>query len=179
LLLKLFSENNDAVIGIVLSPHGIGGLVKVFPYSDYPERIKLLQEVEMIRQSERCIMVIEKASLYGRFWLIKFAGIETREDAQSLGGNRLVIPRHQRLPLPDGHFYHDQLVGLQVYNSDGELLGLVVDIISTGGHDLIMIERAGLSDHKTLIPAVKKFIRQVDLQAERIVVDLPEGLLEL
>jgi 16S rRNA processing protein RimM len=177
--LKLFNENDDVLIGIVVSPHGIGGLAKVFPLTDNPERINLLQEVDLILETERRSVVIEKASLYGRFWLLKFKGIKTREEIQLLGGSKIVIPRSQRLALPDDHFYHDQLVGLKVYNSDGDLLGLIVEVISTGGHDLLMIERAGLSDRKTLVPAVKEFVRQVDLKAKKLVVDLPEGLLEL
>lgn len=175
----MFNENYDVVIGRVLSPHGIGGQVKVFPYSDYPERINLLHEVDLIVGTERRTMIIEKASVYGRFWLVKFKGIETREAVQLLNGGQIVIPNHERVPLPDDHFYHDQLVGLQVFNSEGELLGLIVDIIATGGHDIMIVERAGLTNQQTLIPAVRKFVRLVDLKKGTIVVDLPDGLLDL
>ena len=81
--------------------------------------------------------------------------------------------------LPEGRFYYDQLIGLQIYSPDDELLGLIIDIITTGGHDLFLVEQAGGEGKKALIPAVKKFIRQVDLGAGRIVADLPEGLLDL
>jgi 16S rRNA processing protein RimM len=176
--LKLFNEKEDVEIGRILSPHGVSGYLKVFPYSDIPERISLLQSVDIISESERRSMAIEHASVYGRFWLIKFAGIESREEAQLLGGNRVVISRDERLPLPEGHFYHDQLIGLQVYSSGGEMLGLIIDIIPTAGHDLIMIRKTGHSTSKGLIPAVKRFVRHIDLEAGSIIVDLPEGLLE-
>ncbi|HSW35807.1 MAG TPA: PRC-barrel domain-containing protein, partial [Candidatus Limnocylindrales bacterium] len=60
----------------------------------------------------------------------------------------------------------------------GELLGSISAVISTGGHDLYVLEQAG-QDKKSLIPAVKKFIKQVDLAANRVIVELPEGLLDL
>ena len=177
--MKLFNENDDVVIGEILSPHGIGGMLKVFPYSDFSERIDKLHEAELVRETTRRSMAVEKASLYGRFWLIKFQGVDTREEARRLSGSLLVIPKDKRMYLPEGRFYYDQLIGLQIYSPDDELLGLIIDIITTGGHDLFLVEQAGGEGKKALIPAVKKFIRQVDLGAGRIVADLPEGLLDL
>ena len=81
--------------------------------------------------------------------------------------------------LPEGSFYHDQLIGLQVYSSDGDLLGFISEMVTTGGHDLFLIVRHDREDEKKLIPAVKKFVRQIDLERGRMVVDLPEGLLDL
>ncbi len=178
-LLKLFNEISDAVIGKVLSAHGIGGQVKVFPYSDFPERINLLDQVELLLETERRVFEIEKASVYGRFWLIKFKGIDSRKDAVSIRDSLVLIPKQERMLLPEGSFYHDQLIGLQVYSSDGELLGRVSEMVTTGGHDLFIIERHDRENQKTLIPAVKKFIRRIDLQTGTMIVDLPEGLLDL
>jgi ribosomal 30S subunit maturation factor RimM len=59
------------------------------------------------------------------------------------------------------------------------LIGQIVDIINTGGHDVLQVELIGLENKKALIPAVKKFIIQVDIAAAKMVVELPEGLLEL
>ncbi len=178
-LLKLFNETCDAVIGKVLSPHGVSGHVKVYPYSDFPERINLLVRVELLLDLERRMFEIETASVYGRFWLVKFKGIESREGAARIRGSLVVIPKQGRMPLPEGSYYHDQLIGLQVYTSDGKLLGRICDLLITGGHDLFLIEREDREDRKTLIPAVRKFIRKIDLQAESMVVDLPEGLIDL
>ncbi len=175
----MFNKKEDALIGKVLSPHGTGGILKVFPYSDFPERIKLLETVELILDHGRERMFIERAEVYGRFWLIKFKGVETREDAGRYSGSGLVIPQHERVSLPEGHYYFDQLVGLMVYNSAGVMLGSIIDIISTGGHDLYQVRLDGIEERKVFIPAVKKFVRQVDLSAGIVTVDLPEGLLNL
>ncbi len=179
LLLKLFNKLHDAAIGKIIAPHGLDGTVKVFPYTDWPGRIKYLNKVNLVSQAERCEMFIEKASLSGRFWLIKFRGIDTREDAENIRDMIVAISKHDRLPLEENSYYHDQLVGLDVYIENGERLGIVSDLISTGGHDLLQVDRE-LPDHgKILIPMVKSMIIMVDLQQGKITVKLPDGLLDL
>jgi len=175
----LFSEKHDAVIGKVLSPHGVMGLVKVLPLSDHPERVSLLEEVELLFGSERRTAQVEQASVFGRFWLIKFREIANREDAAGIRDNLVIIPKEERLSLPEDSFYHDQLVGLKVYTSQSCVLGIITDIIRTGGHDLFVIEQHDREGKSHLVPAIKNFIKKVDLKAGSITVDLPEGLLEL
>ncbi len=175
----MFNEKYDAIIGKVLSPHGVAGLVKVFPYSDYPDRVNLLEEVELLLGTVRRTVQVEKASVYGRLWLIKFRGFENREEAVRIRDSLILIPKEDRLALPEDSFYHDQLVGLRVYTAEQELLGIITDIISTGGHDLFVVEQQGSEGKKHLVPAIKRFIVEVDLKAGTITVDLPEGLLEL
>lgn len=177
-MLKLFSDVKEAVIGVVLSPHGVGGMVKVFPYSDFPERIKELDLVGLQKDSWKKEMLIEQASLYGRFWLIKFRGIDNREDAAALREGLLTIPIENRVSLPDDSYYHDQLIGLMVVDSVEKPIGIIVDLLSTGGHDLLIMED-NLDKKRIMIPAVKRFVRQVDCASGKIIVDLPEGLLDL
>ncbi|MDW7739897.1 MAG: ribosome maturation factor RimM [Bacillota bacterium] len=172
-------EKENAAIGKILSPHGTGGLLKVYPYSDFPERLKLLTEVTLVLDARTYHLVVEKGALYGRFWLIKFKGIDTREEAQTLNGSLIMIPLDQRIALPEGSFYHDQLVGLRVYNMEEELLGVITDIIATGGHDVYLVSRKKPGKKDLLIPGVKKIIRQVDLENLKMIVELPEGLLEI
>ncbi len=179
MLLKLFNEQHDAIIGEVLSPHGVAGMVKVFPYSDYPERINMLKQVELLLGSERRTMNIEKASVYGRFWLLKFEGVDDREEAVRIRSGLIIIPKEDRLSLSEDSFYHDQLVGLKVYMPGYGLLGMVTDIVSTGKHDLFVVEQQDGKGKSRMVPAIKRFIKEVDLEAGTITVDLPEGLLEL
>lgn len=154
-------------------------MVKVFPYSDFLERVTLLHEVELLQEEKYRSMIVEKASVYGRFWLVKFSNIDTREEAQGLNGSRVLIPLKERMPLPEDSYYHDQLVGLQVYSIEGVLLGQVTDIVTTGGHDLLIMKPVEDGEKEILIPAVKEIIKNTDLDAGKIIVDLPEGLLDL
>lgn len=177
--LKLFNEKKDALIGKVISPHGVNGMVKVYPYSDYPERVEMLDQVELLKGSERMACQIEKAALYGKYWLIKFKESENRDDAEKIKDTLLVIPKEERIPLPEDSYYHDQLIGLKVYEPEHGLIGQVTDLITTGGHDLLVIEAAGSEKKTHLVPLVKKFICEIRLESGELYVNLPEGLLEL
>lgn len=172
----------EVAIGQVLSPHGIAGMSKVFPYSDYPERCHDLDQVTLELNGRRSRLTVEKASLYGRFWLLKFAGIENREQAANLTGGMLFVSMAERISLPEGSYFFDQITGLKVYTVEGEQLGEIVDVISTGGHDLYVLKQqvaGGAKAKETLLPAVRRFIKQVDPEAGRMVVELPEGLTDL
>jgi len=179
LLLKLFNEEDEVAVGRVLSPHGVTGMVKVYPYSDHPERVSLLDLVALVNEAGRVTYSVEQSAQYGRFWLIKFQGIDTREAAASIGGRLLIIPKEKRLPLPEGSFYHDQLVGLNVYSVDNRFIGVVSDVITTGGHDLLQVRPDQKQKKNILVPAVKKIIKEVNLEKNLVLVELPEGLQDL
>ena len=172
-------NGHEIVLGIIVSPHGTGGLVKVYPYSDFPGRISLLAEVLLEKELSGRLYVVEKGIVHGKYWLVKFKGINSREEAAALRDYLIKIQKDERLPLPSGSYYHDQLVGLLVYSVSGELLGTVEEIRPGGGHDQVLLARAGKDDAYSLIPAVKEFIKQVNLEEGTIVVDLPEGILDL
>ncbi len=179
MLLKLFNEKRDALIGKVMSPHGVAGMVKVYPYSDHPERVELLDQVELLKDSDRFTYQVEKAAHYGKYWLIKFKEVESRNDAESIKDSLLVIPKEDRIPLPEDSYYHDQLIGLKVYNPKQDLIGQVTDLITTGGHDLLVIDAVGSEKKPYLVPLVKKFVDEVRLESGELYVNLPEGLLDI
>lgn len=167
-------------IGKILAPHGIAGLLKVYPYTDFPERCALLNEVTIELNGKRRRKTVEKAVVHGRFWLIKFAGVDTREVAALLTGGVILIPEAERVPLPAGVYYIDHVVGLKVYSVRGELLGRVARVISTGGHDLYAVrKRSRRGGAEFLVPAVKQFVKLIDPDGGKMVVELPDGLLDL
>jgi 16S rRNA processing protein RimM len=174
--------NEDVAIGQILSPHGVAGMSKVYPYTDYPERCHDLDRVTLELNGERSRLKVEKAAIYGRFWLLKFAGIDSREQAGRLTGGLLFIPMADRISLPEGSYFYDQITGLQVYTVAGEQLGEITGVISTGGHDLYVLKQkpdGPAPGREILLPAVRRFIKKIDPAAGRMVVDLPDGLTEL
>lgn len=174
-------QEQAATIGKLLSPHGVAGLVKVLPYSDFPERCRELRRVTVELDGRQSRMTVEKAAVYGRFWLLKLQGVDTREQAARLSGGLLQIPLAERVPLPEGRYYFDQIIGLQVVTAGGKHLGEITDVISTGGHELYVIRQtAGGGDPsgELLLPAVHRFVKEIDLAGGQMVVELPEGLAE-
>lgn len=173
------SAGPGVAVGRVVAPHGTAGLLKVLPSTDFPERCYDLKEVTCELRGTRRLVTVERAALHGRFWLIKFAGIDTREEAAALRGAWILIRPEERVILPAGSYYYDQLIGLKVYNTAGECLGQIKDIIPGAAHDLYLVRRDEPDEKEFLLPAVKAFVLEIDLSGGRIIAEPPAGLMEL
>ena len=105
--------------------------------------------------------------------LVKFRGVDTREDGESLAGVELEVPIEDVPPLPDGSYYHFQILDMEVWTASGELLGTVEDILNTGSNDVYVVRRCA---EEVLVPAIESVVLRVDVDGGRITVDLPDGL---
>lgn len=109
--------------------------------------------------------------------VLKFAGIDTVEQAETLRDAQLCIPRADRPPAPEGEVYYNDLVGCRVLDyKSGRELGVVKDYLEYGGPVLLQVMSDG---RELLIPFVPAICRQYDLAERRILADLPEGFEEL
>jgi 16S rRNA processing protein RimM len=167
-----------ATIGKVINTHGVNGGLKVFPYSDYPERVKKLTRVFLYKDDAMKKYNVTDAFVNGRFWVIYVEGVSNITDAEQCLGALLQIPIAERLILPENTYYLDQIIGLEVYTAEGNLLGKITDVIQTGGNDVYVVRvRDAEGEREILVPALKKVVLNIDTEKKRIVVDLPEGLL--
>ncbi|HEX6971212.1 MAG TPA: ribosome maturation factor RimM [Limnochordia bacterium] len=166
-------------IGLVRGPHGVEGEVRVLPLSDHPDRLASLPAVDLYWENEArgVHLAIERWRHHGGQWVVKFAGIDDRSQAAALHGALLQVPEAEVPPLPPDVYYHFQLVGLSVHTCDGRRLGRIVDILSTGAHDVFVV-RPETAGRDVLIPALKSVVRRVDVAAGRMEVDPPAGLIE-
>jgi len=164
------NEPWDWLIGEITSPVGLYGEVNVFPHTDFPERFVALAEVG-IRQGEGAARVvqIERRRISGRRIVLKLHGADTLEDAERLRGAHLVVPSSWAVPLAADEYFHHQLLGLQVVTTAGESLGEITAIWPTGANDVYETPLA-------LIPAVKEFVLEVDLDQRHMLVLARPGL---
>jgi 16S rRNA processing protein RimM len=108
--------------------------------------------------------------------VLKLRGIDTIEDAEKIIGAEVRIPADE-LPEPEeGSFYTFQLKGCEVFTVDGEHVGTVIDVLDSGGTEILKVDRG---EEETLIPFAHAFLKKIDVEGRRIEVDLPEGLREL
>ena len=98
------------------------------------------------------------------------------------------IPASERLPLPEDTYYFDEIIGLDVITADGEKLGVVEEILKTGGNDVYIIDPVEkITDESTgeakkkkiMLPALKSVVREINPESGRMLVELPPGLLDL
>jgi 16S rRNA processing protein RimM len=168
-----------AVIGKIVKAHGIRGELKVQPYSDFPERVGLLTRVYLDAGGADKAYQVLKASVHGRFWLISLEGVNNPEQAEQLSGTLVKIPLAERIPLPEGTYYLDELIGLDVYTVEGQLLGCLSEVLQTGSNDVYVVSSGepGKGAKQILIPALRSVVVHLDPQQKRMEVALPEGLL--
>ncbi len=170
-------------IGKIIAPFGVKGEVKVYPYSDFLERCHLLKEVVLEGKGFSGVKLVNNAFIHKNLWVLHLEGCESRDDAALLAGAMVKIPETERVKLPEGVYYHDQIVGLEVSTIEGQKLGAVVDILKTGGNDVYVIAPAnknngGGENKQILIPALKTVIKEINLQGKYLLVDLPPGLVD-
>ncbi|MGE5507089.1 MAG: ribosome maturation factor RimM, partial [Chitinophagales bacterium] len=120
---------------------------------------------------------VEWAHLHGKFVLVKLKGVDSMEAAGRLRNQLLFVPREETAPLPEGHFYIFDLVGLEVFTEDGELLGEVKEVTENPANDLFVVAQVG-SGREFLVPALKSVVQRIDLAEGKMVVRLLPGLIE-
>ncbi len=106
--------------------------------------------------------------------LLKLATIDDRAAAQRLRGGLLTVPTRDVEPLPEGSYYHFQIIDAEVWSEGGEHLGRVAEILTTPGNDVYVVRKAGRQD--LLLPALSEVVLDVDLDARRVSVRVPEGI---
>ncbi len=116
---------------------------------------------------------IERAWEHQNELVLKFTGLDSRNDAEALRGAELRIPEEERPPLPEGEYYLSDLVGCRVETTDGRTIGEVADWQDYGAAPLLVVHAGS---REILVPFTSAIYRQVEPEHRRIVVELPEGL---
>jgi 16S rRNA processing protein RimM len=163
-------------VGKIVKPFGIRGEIVVRSYADSPSRFERLKAVFVGREeSSAREMKVERVAAGARGVRLKLAGIDDRTAAESVVGALLFVDgRHRVKPSPGRYFVHE-VIGLQVCDESGRVLGTVREILKLPAQDVYVIERHG---RELMIPAVREFIREIDPAAGVVRVRLIEGMLE-
>ena len=166
------SEPEFITIGIILVPWGNKGKLKVEVTTDFPQRFTPSSKVYVNRQ----LMLIESSEWHKGKRIIKLNKTNTIEDAEKLRGQLIEVHRSQLYSLPEGQYYHFQLIGLEVRTIQGELLGNITEILSTANNDTYVVCGA---KGEILLPAVEEIIKSIDLDKGYLLAEPIEGLLSL
>lgn len=162
------------VIGKITRPVGLKGAVNIYPLTDFPERYGELGRVRLQRGDRIEYVHVRSVGQRGARFVLNFEECTDRKDAEALKGYLITIPGSALPLLPDDDFYPFQLLGMQVVDLTGTVLGSVIDTYSVRDEDLLEIER--VEEKGTfLLPFVKKFVKSVDVSGNTMVVDLIDG----
>ena len=167
-------------IGRIVGAHGVRGRVRVRSFDAAPDNLLQASSVTLGESEEdpKAVSAEVVGAEPGRSGEVRMAlvGVDGREAASRLQGRLVMVDAGQLEQLPDGEYYEYQLVGCRVEGAEGQTIGAVREVWSTAGSDLLVVESE--EGEQRLIPTAGEFLREVDLEARRIVIEIIPGLLD-
>ena len=166
--------SDPVCIGAVAGAFGVRGELRLKSFTAEPSDVATYGPVATEDGSQSFTITFTGQSTKGAL-IARLSGVTTKEQADSLRGVRLYVERDRLPALPDDEYYHADLIGVEVFDTGGALLGRVKSVQNHGASDLLEIHGPGLKS-TVLLPFTLDAVPTVDLTAGRIVADPPEGL---
>ncbi len=163
-------------LGVLVTTHGIDGWLKLQPYNPQTTTFHSTLEIFLEKGEQGSPQQIEDVRFYKGHLFIKLRGIDTLDQAQGWVGATLSVPEAALPPLSVGEYYYYQAIGLDVFDRQGVWIGTVTQVWSKAGGDLYVVQGAG---KEYLIPTTKEVVEKVDLPGRKMIINPPEGLLDL
>ena len=168
------SKTDFITIGEVVKTRGLRGCMKVLSFVDTADISAELEFVYVQDNSEqRELFSLSKIDISGKFLFIELATIDNVDLAKTFVGSNIVIPRSMLKELPEGEYYWRDIIGLNVYNEEGKLLGRIESVFPTGSNDVYVCKG---EEREILLPAIAEVIQFIDIDKKVMKVKLMEGL---
>jgi 16S rRNA processing protein RimM len=168
------SDHDFLRVGVITSPHGVHGEMRVFPTTDDPGRFSDLKMVYVDLKQGLAEFAVEGVKYVKNMVILRLSGITTRDDAERFRKKDILISRDQAVPLAENEYFIADLIGLTVMTDEGEELGKLTEVMKTGANDVYVVqgERYG----EVLIPVIRDSHLHTDLEKGVITVHLLPGL---
>jgi len=174
------AKNLEALITVARATktRGLKGELVADLLTDFPDRFETVSRVFGIGpRGERQELELEAYWFQNDRVVLKFVGYDNIESAHGLVGFSFALPEDERVELPNDEFYDWELEGCSVETNDGAAVGRVSKILRTGGVELLVVEDE--AQREQLIPMAEPIVVSIDISSKRILIDPPEGLLDL
>ena len=162
--------SQPVIVGQIVGVHGLSGSVRVRVSSDVPHRFDVGQSLDICGKS---YSITSSTRTHNDQVILNFDGVDSSDSARALVGESVTVPETSVPPLPEGEYFHFQLIGMKVLTEDGEYLGLLREILETGSNDVYVVSG---DSGELLIPALANVILNVQVTEGVMVVRLMEGL---
>ncbi|HEX9787184.1 MAG TPA: ribosome maturation factor RimM [Candidatus Binatia bacterium] len=163
-------------LGEIVTTHGLDGWLKLNPFNLNTTALSSGVEVILEKGGEGSRHRLEASQPHRNQLLIKLREVDSIDHAVKYVGSTLSVGESALESLPPGRYYQYQVIGFEVFSVSGERIGLISSILSTPAGELYVVQGA---EKEHLVPAIKEFVEKVDFTARRIIIDPPDGLLEL
>jgi 16S rRNA processing protein RimM len=163
-------------LGYLIKKHGVGGEMQAMLETETPSYYKNLESVFVEINQKLVPFFIQSLRISERKAVFKFEDIDSAEDTEALAGARLFLPLTQLPPMGEGQFYYHDVVGYDVEDIQTGPVGKVTNFYLLGEQDILAIDCQG---KEVLIPIVDAFIHKVDKENQRLIMNLPDGLIDI
>ena len=170
------AEQDFVTVARVIRSQGRRGEVLAELLTDFPERFAERRKLLAWEAGGHRELELESHWLHKGRVVLKFRGVDSIEQAQALAGCELQIPRQERAPLPGNAAYVSDLIGCEVLDR-GRALGSIAEVQFGAGEAPLLLVKSEAGEH--LIPLAAEFVEQVDVEARRVSLRLPPGMLEV
>ncbi len=171
------TDSELIVVARAVRTRGLKGELVAELLTDFPERFQRVSAIIAIGRGERETLELENHWLQNDRIVLKFAGYDDVESAKSLIGFDFALPEAERMKLSENEYYDWELEGCSVVIEDGPTVGSVRGLLRTGGVELLVVEDETGREH--LIPMAQSIVVKIDISRRQILIDPPEGLLDL
>lgn len=163
-------------VGKILNFHGIQGIAKA-GYSN-SEIIANLKKVFLSREGKKESFTVQKVNFHKNFALIKFKEINSIDELLPYKGSNIYINKDEaKNSLDEDEFLIEDLIGLNAFDNNDDLIGIIFDVKTSNGNDILCIKPAGGEDKEILIPFAREIVPVVDIAKKKVVIKPIEGLL--
>ena len=167
--------NDFLEIGKIVNSYGIKGFFNFVPFTDDITRFDNLKNIYIEKNKKLEKKEIEEVKYHKNLVLLKIKGIDDINDTEQYKNCYLKIDRENAVKLPEDTYFITDIIGIQVFTEEGELLGNIIDVFPTGSNDVYVIKDE--LGKQILLPAIEEVIRKVDVIAKKMTVKLIAGLI--
>lgn len=164
-------------VGVISNTHGIKGEVKVFPTTDDVRRFEKLKSVILDTGKEYLELEIQSVRFFKNMAIVKFKGYDNINDIEKYKGKDLLVTRDDAVELGEDEYFIYDIIGAQVEEGDGNRVGVLKEVLTTGANDVYVVERE--DGGELLLPVIKECVLSVDTDNKKVVVNILPGLLDI
>lgn len=171
------SHENLLLLGKVIRPHGLEGLVRIWSYAQSEESFLNAGTIFLKPVSEEFHeFTILSIKHHKNIFLMKLDGLNSLEEAERYRGARILIRKDSLKRESKDEYFWFELIGLKVFLNTGRYIGTLRDILTTGSNDIYVV-RDG--EDEILIPAIHEVVKEIDIENKRMIISEMEGLFDL
>ncbi len=163
-------------LGEIVATHGLEGWLKLNPYNSKSPTLSSTQEIFLEKDGVRSPQRLAAVKPHKNQLLVRFEGVDEINEAEKWIGSILSVAETTLPQLGADEYYYYQVVGLDVFDANGNRVGTIARLLSTPGGDLYVVQGEA---KEYLIPVTKEIVEKIDFAAGKMIINPPEGLLEL